>query len=88
MGLYDFFKGVCPSCGNDIDNMPEFGKCGDIQTKFFSPNEDNCFREFYPRTHVPFAPEQDEMIIGKTACCNTTIKACFQGSLLTGYRVA
>ena len=84
MGVYDFFKGSCPHCGKGIDHHPEFGKCGDIQTKFFITGDDPCFREFRPGQRVPFPPECD-LIIGRTACCKTIIGAEFRDDLLVGY---
>jgi hypothetical protein len=87
MGVYDFFKGTCPKCFNQINNHPQYGLCGDIQTKYFIIDEMDSFRSFYPGSKVPFAPDKD-FIIGKTCCCNTLIKAIFNWNILTGYQVA
>lgn len=89
MGVYDFFKGKCPQCGSQIDHSPEYGACGDIQTKYFGPwpEDGECFRNFYPGSRVPFAPGED-FLIGRTCCCKTLIKACFEDDLLTHYEVA
>jgi len=90
MGVYDFFKGKCPKCPSFIDLHPEYGQCGDIQTKYFirydEPNE-QCFRSFQPGSYVPFIPESN-FLIGRTCCCNTLIKACFQDNRLVEYTVA
>lgn len=87
MGVYDFFKGQCPNCGKGIDHHPEFGRCGDIQTKFFIfAGYEDCFREFFPGDRVPFSPGGN-LIIGRTCCCKTIIKAEFQDDLLIGYHV-
>lgn len=88
MGVYDFFKGDCPHCGGQIDHHPQFGAGGDIQTKYFDPwpEEGECFRSFYPGSQVPFAPEEN-FLIGRTCCCHTLIKACFDGDILTHYEV-
>lgn len=85
MGVYDFFKGSCPSCDKNIDDHPEFGRCGSIQTKYFII-DDQCFRNFYPEEKVPFAPTEN-IVIGRTCCCDTIIKACFDGDILSGYNV-
>lgn len=87
MGVYDFFKGQCPKCDHNIDHHPEFGVCGDIQTKYFITDHTECFRDFYPGKKVPFAP-QNNFIIGKTCCCNTLIKACFDKNILAKYEIA
>jgi len=86
MGVYDFFKGKCPNCPKNIDEHPEFGACGDIQTKYFIMNDEECFRNFYPSHKVPFDPYQN-FIIGRTCCCKTIIKACFVKNLLVEYVV-
>lgn len=86
MGVYDFFKGKCPNCPRNIDEHVIFGKGGDIQTKYFI-KDDDCFRNFYPGTRVPFAPSQN-FIIGRTCCCNTIIKACFDDQILSEYQIA
>jgi hypothetical protein len=85
MGVYDFFKGQCPNCPKTLDDHSEFGICGDIQTKYFITDE-SCFREFFPGNKVPFAPGEN-FIIGRTCCCNTIIKACFDGDKLLEYTV-
>lgn len=86
MGVYDFFKGKCPKCPSFIDIHPEYGQCGDIQTKYFIQDE-QCFRNFTPGSRVPFAPLSN-FVIGRTCCCNTLIKACFEGDVLLEYTVA
>ena len=85
MGVYDFFKGICPRCSKALDEHPTDGKFGDIQTKMFI-TDDDCFRSFYPGMRVPCDPLKEEIIIGHTCCCNTIIKACFDGTLLVGYK--
>jgi hypothetical protein len=88
MGVYDFFKGTCPVCHNQVDNHPEYGKCGDIQTKYFvGPEPEDCFRNFRPGHRVPFPPGKD-LVVGKTCCCDTLIKAVFDGDLLLRYEEA
>jgi hypothetical protein len=87
MGIYDFFKGKCPNCTKDIDDYSQYEKSGDIQTKYFIENYDECFRDFYPQQKVPFAPSKN-FIIGRTCCCHTIIKACFDNDLLLEYTVA
>jgi hypothetical protein len=87
MGVYDFFKGKCPECQKQIDQDPEYGKCGDIQTKYFILEVEYCFRYFYPDQKVPFVPHEN-FIIGRTCCCNTLIKAFFDQDLLLEYVVA
>ena len=85
MGIYDFFKGKCPSCFKQIDNHPEFGICGNIQTKYFIDySNDECFRNFYPGDKVPFAPGKN-LIIGRTCCCNSLLKAIFNNDILVKY---
>lgn len=86
MGVYDFFKGPCPKCKDSIDNHPEFGPCGDIQTKYFITG-DSCFRDFFPGSKMPFAPLHN-FIIGRTCCCQTLIKACFDNDILVEYVIA
>lgn len=86
MGVYDFFKGSCPNCGRGVDHHPDFGRCGDIQTKFFIEGDLECFREFRPGSRVPFPPGCN-LIIGRTSCCKTIIKAEFHDDLLAGYHV-
>ena len=87
MGLYDFFKGECPKCGNQLDTGRDGVTSGDIQTKMFSPNHNQCFREFRPGSKVPFDPEQSKVCIGETVCCGTTINAVFDEGTLVKYEV-
>jgi len=86
MGVYDFFKGKCPNCPKMIDEHPEYGQCGDIQTKYFIVN-DECFRSFQPGDRVPFIPETN-FVIGRTCCCDTIIKVCFERDRIVEYTVA
>lgn len=93
MGVYDFFKGKCPQCPSYIDIHPEYGQCGDIQTKYFigydgyDGYDETCFRSFEPGCVVPFSPDSN-FVIGRTCCCRTLIKACFQGNVLVEYTIA
>ncbi len=87
MGIYDFFKGECPKCGNQLDMNSDGEKTGDIQTNMFNPTQYHCFREFSPGSKVPFAPKQTEVCIGETTCCRTIIDAIFDGDLLAKYKV-
>ena len=87
MGVYDFFKGTCPKCNKQVDDHPEYGRCGDIQTKYFIVDIENSFRDFKPGCKVPFAPNEN-FIIGRTCCCDTLIKAIFDQDLLIRYDIA
>ena len=75
MGVYDYFKGTCPKCGFELDTSPEFGRCGEIQTKLFSRP---YAREFRPGQKVPHYLGEDVVPIGTTVCCNTKIAAHFE----------
>jgi hypothetical protein len=92
MGVYDFFKGECPYCHKDVDNHPEFGKCGDIQSKIFifvpTGTYDDCFREFFPNKKMPFTLSDSEYTIGPTCCCNKMIKAIFKNNILTYNKIS
>ena len=50
MGVYDFLRGPCPDCGEDIGEG-----WGDIQVKWFvgDPEKDECFRDFRPGDTLP-----------------------------------
>lgn len=93
MGVYDFFRGKCPACDRDVDEL--FNKttglweqCGDIQTKWFSyPIPGQCFRDFRPGYHLPGVLPFVYTPIGETVCCQTEIDAVCYGTLLCGYRV-
>jgi hypothetical protein len=87
MGVYDFFKGECPYCYKQIDVDPEYGKCGDIQTKLFiyQPNDDDCFREFYPGDQTPIEIEYMEICIGPTCCCGEYIIVIIKDSIIQEY---
>lgn len=86
MGVYDFFKGTCPHCCKSIDDHPEYGKGGDIQTKYFISDPEECFRTFLPGNRVPFAPNTN-LVIGRSCCCDTILKACFEADRLIEYAV-
>jgi hypothetical protein len=89
MGIYDFFKGTCPHCGDQIDSY-NGQKCGSIQTKMFWPVPEHCFRDFMPGERVPFAPPDymKRFCVGTTACCDTLIDAIFEEDLLVRYEVS
>lgn len=87
MGVYDFFKGTCPKCNKQVDDHPEYGRCGDIQTKYFIIHEMNSFREFKPGCKVPFTPNEN-FLIGKTCCCDTLLRAIFNQDTLLRYEIA
>lgn len=86
MGIYDFFKGTCPNCGDQIENY-NGEPCGAIQTKMFWPMTNACFRSFYPGGKLPFAPPVERLCIGETACCDTTIDAVFDKDTLARYEI-
>jgi hypothetical protein len=92
MGVYDFFRGKCPACDRNVDEILEDGiweVCGDIQTKWFSyPIPGECFRDFLPGTHLPGTLPFVYTPIGETVCCQVEIDAVCYGTLLCGYRVS
>lgn len=59
MGVYDYFRGPCPHCGGKVDTSPDYGVCGDMQTKIcsvFATDEKGnwlCSRDFYPGDTLP-----------------------------------
>jgi hypothetical protein len=88
---YDCFRGDCPHCHKKIDCHPEWGRFDDIQTTRFIQSVqdlDRCFRSFRPGDTVPYLPEDEEFVIGRTDCCGSYIKACFDGRILSHYVVA
>jgi len=87
MGVYDFFKGPCPHCQQQVDVHPEYGKCGDIQDKTFihEPNANDCFRDFYPGCQMPVYMKYFEKIIGPTCCCDKLIKCIIIEGYLQPY---
>lgn len=89
MGVYDFFKGDCPACLGKIDCIQgDEQPWGEIQTKIWAtPDEECCFRSFYPGMRVPSDPGNSEIVIGRTCCCDSLIKACFDGDLLVCYKL-
>lgn len=50
MGVYDFLKGPCPNCGEEIG-----AESGDIQIKWFVdvPSYGDCFRTYRPGDLLP-----------------------------------
>jgi hypothetical protein len=92
MGVYDFFRGKCPACERNVDEVVNkdgvWEVCGDIQTKWFSyPIPGQCFRDFVPGTHLPGTLPFVYTPIGETVCCQVEIDAVCYGTLLCGYRV-
>jgi hypothetical protein len=93
MGVYDFFRGKCPSCDRNVDELfnkktVTWEQCDDIQTKWFSyPIPGQCFRDFRPGYHLPGVLPFVYTPIGETVCCQTEIDAVCYGTLLCGYRV-
>lgn len=87
MGVYDFFKGECPYCFGEVDVSQEYGKCGDIQTKLFInvPNEEDCFRNFYPGDRVPLQINYMEIRVGPTCCCDEYIMVIIENSIIQEY---
>lgn len=93
MGVYDFFRGKCPACDRNVDEL--FNKktglleqCDDIQSKWFSYSiPGQCFRDFRPGYHLPGALPFIYTPIGETACCHVEIDAVCYGTMLCGYRV-
>ncbi len=81
MGVYDFFRGPCPHCGGQIDTHPEYGVCGDIQTKAFDFPR---FRSYRPGDVCPKPPSM-RMRIGETVCCGKDITVVFRNE--TPYKI-
>jgi len=66
MGVYDFLKGPCPTCGQEIG-----ADSGDIQIKWFSSPVGECFRTFRPGDELPMPMEDGLYSCGTwTYCCN------------------
>jgi hypothetical protein len=89
MGVYDFFRGPCPYCDGQIDIHPEYGKCGDIQTKIwiYQPEMNDCFRDFYPGSYSPIPIDYKEYRIGPTCCCNNEIMVIIIDSVIQEYQI-
>lgn len=87
MGVYDFFKGECPYCLHPVDHHPEFGTCGDIQTKIFitEHNTIDYFRSFYPGSYTPYFIDFAEYIVGPTSCCDHMIRVIIINSIIQPY---
>lgn len=71
MGVYDFWRGVCPHCNKRFDCDKEGKLCGDIQTKIF---EQPMFRYFFPGSTLPEFPG-DKIYIGSCHHCEGGIVA-------------
>lgn len=71
MGVYDFWRGVCPHCNKRFDCDKDGVRCGDIQTKIF---EYPMFRDFFPGSELPEFPG-DKIYIGDCYHCSNPIWA-------------
>ncbi len=65
MGVYDFLKGPCPDCREEIGL-----DSGDIQIKWFSyPEEGQCFRTFRPGDELPVSTGDGLSPLGEWRYC-------------------
>jgi hypothetical protein len=88
MGVYDFWKGECPYCGEQIDADKSGNQYGDIQTKLFLHCSDyrECFRTFKPGDTLPcFFAERTIIVIGESVCCDQPVVAVIEGNKLLRY---
>lgn len=88
MGVYDFFKGKCPYCSGQVDVHPQYGICGDIQTKIWihEPEYGDCFRDFYPGSKTPIPIDYAEFEIGPTCCCDKNIMVIIINDIIQDYQ--
>ena len=92
MGVYDFFRGECPHCHSQVDEHPDFGKCGDIQTKRYThlPKINDCFRDFYPGMDLfmtyGLSVSDEDIVIGPTCCCEKDIIVVIRDNIIVKYK--
>jgi len=88
MGIYNFYHGDCPNCGERIEISKKWGLCSGPQDKTFV-DFDDPFRCFSPGTIMPFPLENMKLLLkDPTCCCNTRIYAIFINNTLNRYEVA
>ena len=85
MGVYDFLKGPCPSCGREIGE-----DSGDIQIDWFTgPAKGECFRTFRPGDELPVTMRDGSYPCGMWEwCCGdfSTLSAEVSGNKFIGFK--